>query len=334
MLKRFLVTLVGILLITSMLGGAAAADGSLQSSGTSKKVVSIFVHDRTGNLVEYAVPAPATATTNLEAALTALLTHPLPSELWREIPSGTKLNSVSLKKGAARIDLSREFLDNLTDNMSVSLIKESVLYTAYQFTEVASVLITVDGIAPGDRNGQGMGGPFFKMQLPPPPVTAEQLGAHVNPLNLLAPAPRVWIDAGHGGTDPGKVASDGTLEKDINLDVAQKLKSYLQGQNGIVGMTRTNTDTYVKYVTTDPRLTSPKINNSDKVTVPNLAQSFGANILISIHANAASDPLVRGFEIYYNSNASYVSGSKDLATRIFNFFNCGRSHCLNHSRSL
>ena len=38
----------------------------------------------------------------------------------------------------------------------------------------------------------------------------------------------VVIDPGHGGTDPGKVGIDGQLEKDINLAVAKKLKTYLE----------------------------------------------------------------------------------------------------------
>ena len=32
----------------------------------------------------------------------------------------------------------------------------------------------------------------------------------------------------HGGNDPGKVGTDGTLEKDINLQIAQRLKKKLQ----------------------------------------------------------------------------------------------------------
>ena len=33
--------------------------------------------------------------------------------------------------------------------------------------------------------------------------------------------PCVVIDAGHGGADPGKVGVDGSLEKDINLQIAK-----------------------------------------------------------------------------------------------------------------
>lgn len=33
--------------------------------------------------------------------------------------------------------------------------------------------------------------------------------------------PVVVIDSGHGGNDPGKVGVDGSLEKDINLEIAK-----------------------------------------------------------------------------------------------------------------
>ena len=52
----------------------------------------------------------------------------------------------------------------------------------------------------------------------------------------------VVIDSGHGGTDPGKIAADGTLEKDLNLSIALKLQKYLEASDINVVMTRT-TDT-------------------------------------------------------------------------------------------
>lgn len=47
---------------------------------------------------------------------------------------------------------------------------------------------------------------------------------------------KVVIDPGHGGSDPGKVAVDGSLEKDINLAIAQKLGAYLEkaGRGGLL----------------------------------------------------------------------------------------------------
>ena len=36
----------------------------------------------------------------------------------------------------------------------------------------------------------------------------------------------IVVDAGHGGSDPGKVGINGALEKDINLSIALKLKIF------------------------------------------------------------------------------------------------------------
>ena len=37
----------------------------------------------------------------------------------------------------------------------------------------------------------------------------------------------ILVDAGHGGSDPGKTGSAGSDEKDLNLSIARKLQSYL-----------------------------------------------------------------------------------------------------------
>ena len=52
----------------------------------------------------------------------------------------------------------------------------------------------------------------------------------------------IVIDAGHGGDDPGKIGINGSLEKDINLVIAYKLKSLLESQDYEVVMTRTTAD--------------------------------------------------------------------------------------------
>lgn len=48
----------------------------------------------------------------------------------------------------------------------------------------------------------------------------------------------IVVDAGHGGFDPGKVGTAGTLEKDINLLIAKKLKNVLEDSGYQVIMTR------------------------------------------------------------------------------------------------
>lgn len=48
----------------------------------------------------------------------------------------------------------------------------------------------------------------------------------------------VVIDAGHGGADPGKVGVDGSLEKDLNLQIANKLATFLRAADVEVTLTR------------------------------------------------------------------------------------------------
>ena len=44
-------------------------------------------------------------------------------------------------------------------------------------------------------------------------------------------APVVIIDAGHGGEDGGAIGVNGAFEKDINLSIAKKIRSYLESRN-------------------------------------------------------------------------------------------------------
>ena len=62
-------------------------------------------------------------------------------------------------------------------------------------------------------------------------IMAESTGKTVNENCIV-------IDAGHGGDDPGKIGINGTLEKDINLIIAHKLKTLLESQDYEVVMTR------------------------------------------------------------------------------------------------
>ena len=93
---------------------------------------------------------------------------------------------------------------------------------------------------------------------------------------------RIVIDAGHGGFDTGTIGPTGLEEKDIVLDVALRLRKLIETQtNSEVFMTR-STDTFI------PLEERTAIANQD-----------GADLFISIHANASSDHQVRGIETYF-----------------------------------
>ena len=70
---------------------------------------------------------------------------------------------------------------------------------------------------------------YIKMS--PPDTPAEQVGTE--------PLPIIVIDAGHGGRDGGAVGYDGTLEKELNLQIASILSELFKASGYNVVMTRT-----------------------------------------------------------------------------------------------
>ena len=94
---------------------------------------------------------------------------------------------------------------------------------------------------------------------------------------------RVVIDPGHGGPDPGAVGIGGLRETDVVLDVALQVARLLQARGVQVLLTRTSEVD----VDLPPRVT--------------LANSSGADVFVSLHANALSmdRPDVNGIETFY-----------------------------------
>ena len=95
---------------------------------------------------------------------------------------------------------------------------------------------------------------------------------------------RVVIDAGHGGWDLGTVGRHGLLEKDLVLDVAQRLGKLVENRlGGEVIFTRRD-DNYLSL--------------EQRAEVANRAQ---ADFFISVHANYSDLASARGVETYYSS---------------------------------
>jgi len=91
----------------------------------------------------------------------------------------------------------------------------------------------------------------------------------------------VVIDAGHGGKDPGAMALTGGKEKEITLKTALALRDVLEkGGKYDVRLTR-ESDVYVEH--------------EDRVT---MARKWGAELFISLHADAAGATSVSGASVY------------------------------------
>ena len=107
----------------------------------------------------------------------------------------------------------------------------------------------------------------------------------------------VVIDPGHGGRDGGAVGADGTLEKELNLSVALKVKAVLESAGVRVVMTREP-----DIVLAEPD--SPHKKADDLKARLQLAQNQERAIFVSIHMNKFPVEKYRGLQVYYSENHS------------------------------
>ncbi len=123
---------------------------------------------------------------------------------------------------------------------------------------------------------------------------ARQLGLGVS---------RIVIDAGHGGHDPGAMGK-GVTEAELVLDVALRLEALLQKAPGIEVILTRRTDEFI------PLQERPVIANRE-----------GADLFLSIHANASPHSAARGIETYFlnfanNPNAAQVAARENAASAL------------------
>lgn len=108
----------------------------------------------------------------------------------------------------------------------------------------------------------------------------------------------IFIDAGHGDWDPGKVSESGILEKDINLKIANYLQQYLEQGGCFVINTRVDDSVLGLDKSTDMQERKSIANNQD------------ADLLISIHQNSYTSSSVKGAQVFYYETSE---SSKQLA---------------------
>ncbi len=116
---------------------------------------------------------------------------------------------------------------------------------------------------------------------------ARQLGLGVS---------RIVIDPGHGGHDPG-AQGKGVNESDLVLDVALRLEKLLSTVPGVEVILTRRTDEFIPL----PERTA-------------IANREGADLFLSIHANASTNSQARGVETYFLNFASNLSEAS-VATR-------------------
>jgi N-acetylmuramoyl-L-alanine amidase len=91
----------------------------------------------------------------------------------------------------------------------------------------------------------------------------------------------IAIDPGHGGEDPGAIGRGRTKEKDVVLAIARRLKSRIDREPGMRAVMTRDGDYFV--------------NLRRRMEI---ARRHGADLFVSLHADAFSDPRVHGSSVY------------------------------------
>jgi len=128
--------------------------------------------------------------------------------------------------------------------------------------------------------------------LPPPAPAAPPL------LDLVPPGGirTIVVDAGHGGSEDGARGPGGTLEKNVTLAVARRLKSALESRLGVRVILTRDADATVEL---DERAS--------------LANNNKADLFVSLHANASVRGSAAGAEVFYLSLDEYGDQAQRVA---------------------
>lgn len=123
---------------------------------------------------------------------------------------------------------------------------------------------------------------------------------------------RIVIDAGHGGEDAGAIAPDGTLEKDLNLEIANLLKAILELNGNSVTMTREDDRLlYDKYGDLDDYTGHKKVY--DLKNRLKIATETEKSLYVGIHMNKFPQTQYSGLQVYYSPNNEL---SNSIATTV------------------
>ena len=98
----------------------------------------------------------------------------------------------------------------------------------------------------------------------------------------------IVVDPGHGGEDPGKVGNNDVLEKDLNLQIAKKVKKLLEEAGIKIVMTRTNDKV-------------PDAKKEDLNQRVQLINDTKPKLALCIHQNSYPDAKIKGAQVFYHT---------------------------------
>ena len=123
---------------------------------------------------------------------------------------------------------------------------------------------------------------------------------------------KVVVDAGHGGSDPGKIGINGLEEKEVNLAIAQYVKELLKKEKIEVVMTREkdemlSEDSGEKTKIGDMKMRVEQINKEKPL------------LTVSIHQNSYHEESVSGGQVFYYKNSQKGKTLAEILQKRFNY---------------
>lgn len=139
-------------------------------------------------------------------------------------------------------------------------------------------------------------------------VSLYHIGNHLPVPGLIAQGLEdtvIVIDAGHGGADPGAVGVTGSLEKDVDLAIAQRVAELLEMSGAKVVETRQQDEMIADTKTED-------IHRRAQI-----ALEAQADLFITIHANSIPQKSLHGAQVFYHPDSEEgLQLAKDIQAEI------------------
>lgn len=146
----------------------------------------------------------------------------------------------------------------------------------------------------------------FLAALRAPPIVSS--AAMATPAAMVLPPPKpepvgdarplIAVDAGHGGVDPGAIGASGVYEKEITLAMARELKNQLEKTGRYRVLLTRDSDVFVRL--------------RDRIAI---ARAAGADLFVSLHADAHPTGDLRGASVYTLSEQASDAEAAALASQ-------------------
>ena len=185
-----------------------------------------------------------------------------PARVYVDLPHGTRLGRGALRAVPAAAPVGRA---------RVGVGEHGEVRVVLDLESPATYRVRRDG-----RRLALVFAPIAESRAPAPPAPTARAPT-------FPPRPKIVLDPGHGGHDPG--AQGYAVEKDVTLAIAKRVALLLGEKLGAEVVLTRSTDA-----------TLPLAARTER------ANAEGADLFVSIHANASPHPRLHGVETYYLNN--------------------------------